>query len=742
MAPDEMVEIRSQLRRTMDDGGVHAYLQPIRRGRHPVMVEALARFRGPLRAHPVDVVIGAAEEAGIVHEISELVLRDALARVRAAPHWHGQVAWNVSPEHLQRPDFAPRLEAILTEQRFPVERLVIEVTESTLFEDSSCVMVLAALRARGASIAIDDFGTGWSSISRLTRLPVDVVKLDRTLISEVTTRRGRDIVRSLMSLCEAIGATVVAEGVETRAQLDALDEVSDATYLIQGFLTGPPTPEIDIALIGATAPHRHRSCIYDHDESFTEEICDFLAAGLAAAEPTVAVLRRARRTQVEDELRRRGIDPTASAITFLDADTTLESILTDGHLDPAKFREMTAGLIDQCAPQHLRCCGEMVTMLWERGDVLGAFLLEDLWNQVTSRAPVTVLCGYPSTISARPGDLLAVDVLHSALYTTHATVAGASPTPPASEERRRIADLHALGLLRPDPAHTFDAVTDLAVKVFDTDYAFVSLIDSDRQWFASRTGFDDTESPRDIAFCAHTIMSDEPLIVHDARRDQRFHDNPFVTAPPHIIFYAGAPIHAPNGSRVGTVCVASSRPRQFSEPDRRHLAHLAAIVDSLISQRAEAVTDQLTGLYNRRGFLDSLHRLAADPEEHLTIMLADVDGLKELNDTSGHAAGDRALIAVATVLDDTLRDAAIIARLGGDEFAAIYTGTAATAQAEEQRAAAMRSIDTRSLSIGLSSATATRRPNESAFGLLARADQRMYANKRERSRRSVRRPRR
>ncbi|MFP5579456.1 MAG: EAL domain-containing protein [Acidimicrobiia bacterium] len=736
MSHDQTGEIPTMLRRVLGDGGVHAVLQPIRRDGQPVMVEALARFPGPLGAHPVEQVIAVAEAVDVVHTISEIVLEDALILVRAAPHWNGQVAWNVSPAHLRRRDFIPRLDAILTEHRFPIERLVIEVTESTLSDDHDLVQALASLRGRGAMIALDDFGTGWSSISRLATLPVDIVKIDRSLINDVTSRRGGDIVRSVMSLCEAIGAVVVVEGVETVAQLDALERLHDGTHLVQGFLTGRPTGDIDVALIAAVTPVEHTVCFYDTDDAFTDEISKFVAAGHAASEPTVAVLTLHRTARVRAELRRRGIDPDSSTISFQDADSTLQSILTDGNVDPVKFHQLTSTLIARHPMQRMRCCGEMVTMLWNRGDVLGALLLEDLWNRLAGGPTVTILCGYPSAIAAHPADQLAVEVLHSDRYTT---AAGTTPTPPEREERRRTAELHALGLLTRTPDDTFDAVTDLAIKVFDTDYAFISLIDTDRQWFASRTGFADTDSARDVAFCAHTIMSDEPLIVHDTRRDRRFHENPFVTSPPHIIFYAGAPIHAPNGSRIGTVCVASSNPRRFSQPDRRHLTHLADIVDNLISQRAEAVTDQLTGLYNRRGFLDSLHRLASQPtDDDLTIVVADIDGLKALNDTRGHAAGDRALSTVAAALNDTLQDAAIIARIGGDEFAAIYAGAEPTAKADTQIAKAVQRIDTDALPIGLSAATATRQPGDTARSLLARVDRTMYANKRDRARHTPR----
>ena len=85
--------------------------------------------------------------------------------------------------------------------------------------------------------------------------------------------------------------------------------------------------------------------------------------------------------------------------------------------------------------------------------------------------------------------------------------------------------------------------------------AVVTLVDEDRQWFKSCFGLDVTETPREVAFCAHTIMSDELLIVPDASQDPRFANNPLVSGPPHIRFYAGAPIVSENGFRLGSVCV-------------------------------------------------------------------------------------------------------------------------------------------------------------------------------------------
>lgn len=152
-----------------------------------------------------------------------------------------------------------------------------------------------------------------------------------------------------------------------------------------------------------------------------------------------------------------------------------------------------------------------------------------------------------------------------------------APAFPALEDDR-LCTLDALYILDTPEELRFDRLTRLAARSLDVPIALVSLIDSTRQWFKSRVGLDTTETPRSISFCGHAILQHALFVVPDAKEDERFADNPLVKGAPHIRFYAGCPLMAPNGHNLGTLCVIDTRPRQLDQDQLDVLHDLAAIV--------------------------------------------------------------------------------------------------------------------------------------------------------------------
>jgi diguanylate cyclase (GGDEF)-like protein len=246
------------------------------------------------------------------------------------------------------------------------------------------------------------------------------------------------------------------------------------------------------------------------------------------------------------------------------------------------------------------------------------------------------------------------------------------------EEALRLDALEAQKITDTGPDNSFDRVVRLACAALDAPVGLISFVDAERQWFKAREGMAVCETPRELAFCAHAIQSDDVMVVEDASGDPRFADNPLVTAKDGIRFYAGAPLRTREGFNLGTLCVIDHIPRQISARDVGLLKDMAAIVVNELDLRKRAGTDVLTGLYTRR-FLDELagHEIARARrgDTPLTAALIDVDKFKTVNDSFGHAAGDAVLRAIGPACRAALRAPDVLARYGGEELVVLLPDT-------------------------------------------------------------------
>ncbi|WP_176331508.1 putative bifunctional diguanylate cyclase/phosphodiesterase [Burkholderia vietnamiensis] len=226
-----------------------------------VGIEALARWNHPSRGAVTPATfIPMAERSGAIHELGRWVLDRACAQLAS---WDRcglvfeYVSVNVSPVQLHHPEFVQYVDDALQFSGLTPDRLVLEITESLLLvhEHESARSLFAKLRARGIRFAIDDFGTGYSSLAYLQALPFSKLKLDRSFVANLpASRNDMAIVSAVAGLAHVLGLDLIAEGVETPAQLDALAKMG-CDY-IQGWLIGKPQSADDLARLFASGKLR------------------------------------------------------------------------------------------------------------------------------------------------------------------------------------------------------------------------------------------------------------------------------------------------------------------------------------------------------------------------------------------------------------------------------------------------------------------------------------------------------
>jgi len=241
--------LESDLRLAVGRKQVFLLYQPVidMRSRRIVAVEALARWRHPeLGLVPPDEFIGLADESGVIVEIGDWVLRTACEQ---AVSWHRAgypdlvISVNFSAAQFKERDLAARVEAALRDTGLPGRALEVEITETVAMQNAeSTIASFRTLKRMGVRISIDDFGTGYSSLSYLKRFPIDILKIDKSFVRDITTDSDdAAIVRTIAALGRTLKLMVVAEGVETQGQVDFL--ASEGCDRMQGYLFSRPVDD-------------------------------------------------------------------------------------------------------------------------------------------------------------------------------------------------------------------------------------------------------------------------------------------------------------------------------------------------------------------------------------------------------------------------------------------------------------------------------------------------------------------
>ena len=241
---EDRLHLEADLRRGIETGEFFPVYQPLVSAQTGKLFgfEALARWNDGGRTRPPADFIEAAEDTGLIVVLGRHILgtacRDLAAWARQFPGQDLRISVNVAPQQLVRPEFTASVLEILQEHGLTPAALCIEITEATLI-DTSAEPAVAALRELGVCVAIDDFGTGYSSLAYLRRLPVDLIKIDRSFMSDLEVDpAARSVVAAIIDLSHAMGLLVLAEGVETPGQAQVLTGLG--VDLLQGFGVARP----------------------------------------------------------------------------------------------------------------------------------------------------------------------------------------------------------------------------------------------------------------------------------------------------------------------------------------------------------------------------------------------------------------------------------------------------------------------------------------------------------------------
>jgi len=264
--------------------------------------------------------------------------------------------------------------------------------------------------------------------------------------------------------------------------------------------------------------------------------------------------------------------------------------------------------------------------------------------------------------------------------------------PRPADDNSRLAALHRYDALETASSEDFTFLTELAAKVCDVPYAFITLVDADRVFVKSFTGLAVDSMPRGQCYCSLAVLGDEATEICDLSKDARTAGMPLTTEAPFMRMYSSVPLTTSDGYAIGTLCVMDTKAGCLSTAQREMLRKLSRQVMALLELRANekalkvsmdelemlATTDELTGLHNRRSLMNRLKFEVARTRRFrtpLSAVMIDVDHFKHINDEFGHQAGDEVLAAIGRLVRENVRVIDVAGRYGGEELCILLPNT-------------------------------------------------------------------
>jgi diguanylate cyclase (GGDEF)-like protein len=684
-------------------GALEIHYQPIvaQPSRQVVGFEALARLRtetGELLEPKHFIPV--AEESGLIVPLGHEVLRRAVAQ---AARWRSgagslttaTVSVNIAPAQLEQVDVVDRVTAVLAEHDMPGSALILEITESAA-SSPDIRPAIEALAALGIRIAIDDFGTGFATLDILRRFPVQILKLDRTFVTEVTLEGAdRAIIRAVIQLAASLGMSVIAEGIETEEQAVAVLALGCGAMQGYYFAQAAADPWAAAATVRAGGVPRGSAAAGrqgpDRWSVALEEAVIAAARLLGATDPShrgavyALATTLARAAGLGDHNARIvGRLALVHDVGRLMVDDALPAVLNSDDM----LRTLT-GPADQPKPTEIRLVLTAVAVADRAGALdpefgLGA-LSAALQDEAGQAAPD--LSGLLGTLAGKPPEVVPFGELMDDLDRRRMGRRG-------MEERMRSVfgitkvlsssrDTRELMRVALEEARQIVGAASASVERWERDSNQLRCLVNVGDLAPGETTFpeDEVYPLADYSQARRTMLTGLPYIH---RVDDLMSDADAINLLTELGRYSSAAVPVYVDRRIwGQLWFATDHGEPpFEARDIEILMAVATLMGGVVVQAENlarvdrmAFEDALTQVGNRRVVDDVLDRLSARGEP-IVLALLDLDRLKEINDLEGHASGDAAIRDVADALSESVTTwpRASIGRLGGDEFCVVLPG--------------------------------------------------------------------
>ena len=673
--------------------------------RHVVGFEALARLRRHTDRSSTllspESFIPVAERSGAIIDLGREVMREA---VEQAARWRQEgtrlatatVSVNVSPAQLEQPGFVEEVDALLAWHGLPGAALVLEITESTAASDT-LRPVIEQLSVLGVRISIDDFGTGFATLDTLRRIPAHQLKLDRSFVEDIAgDATNRAIVRLVADLAHNLGMSVVAEGVETQAHVDAL--LGLGCGVMQGYLFARPGPDpIAVASAVGLPSAPHEDSVPETREQWPVAVDRTLLAAARLLSAWDGPHRAAVHVVAVALARAAGLDARAVRLVGrLSLVHDLDRLLVDGALPEQLAADDRLAALARRSETSARV-PEVVVV---RAAVAAVDRASSYDALVGARA---LRHGLAEVAAAAPTDDLGTGRLLLQLATE-------PPTPVPFEElledldrritgrrgqEERMRSIVGLTLLgsRPEPRELLRLALEEARRTVGAASASLERWERDGNRLRCLVNVgqlaegEETFPPEEVYPLADYTQARRTMLTglpYLHRLGDRTADDEANRLLEELGKSSSAAVALHVDGRVwGQLWFATDHGEPaFETRDIESLTAVATLMSGVVAETERlqaagrlAFEDPLTQVGNRRLVDDALARLSAGCEAAVVALL-DIDGLGDLNETVGDSAGDAAIRQLADALVRAVADrpGATVGRLGGDEFCVVLPG--------------------------------------------------------------------